>query len=317
VGRVSTVWTLTMNPALDVSTDTATVVAGEKIRCGPTVLDPGGGGVNVSRVLHRLGHNTRAVFVAGGLTGDLYSTLLDGEGVLALPVGIRGETRESFTVTETDTGAQYRFVLQGPVLDKTEVARVVDTLDGAIRPGDWLVASGSLPPGVPDDYYGQLATRCHATGLTVIVDTAPPWLAPAIAGGVFLVKPSRHELEEYVGRELTDRSSQLVAAREMAQRSGAEIIALSLGQEGALLVTRDAAWHAVAPGIVPVSTVGAGDSFVAGIVGALHAGHSPDRALAWGVAAGSATAQSPATTLCNRGDVERIVNDVVTTTMGK
>lgn len=313
---MSTIWTLTMNPALDVSTDAPTVSPGEKIRCGPTVLDPGGGGVNVSRVLHRLGSPTRAVYLAGGLTGDVYATLLEREGVPSLLVPIGGETRESFTVTEHDTGRQYRFVLEGPTLTPTEVLQVVDTLEGELRPGDWLVASGSLPPGVDEDFYGQLATRLSAKGVTVVVDTAPPWLASAIAGGVYLVKPSRHELEEYVGRVLPDRASQLIAAREMAQQSGVEVVALSLGSEGALLVTGAGAWHAVAPGITPVSTVGAGDSFVAGLVGALHSGQKPDRALSAGVAAGSATAQSPATTLCDRSTVERITPDVVTTTMG-
>jgi 6-phosphofructokinase 2 len=307
--------TLTMNPALDVSTDTDHVVAGEKLRCGPTVLDPGGGGANVSRVIHRLGGSTQAVFVAGGLTGDLYAKLLAEEGVPFHRITIDGETRESFTVTEESTGKQYRFVLTGPQLTSANVDTVVSTLDGLLQRGDWLVASGSLPPGVPEDFYGQLATKYLAQGVRVVVDTAPPWLAPAIAGGVFVVKPSRHELEQFLGRDLPDLDSQVEGARQMIAQTGAEWVALSLGMEGAVLVSADHAWHAIAQGVTPVSTVGAGDSFLAGLVQALSAGEPPERALAYAVAAGSATAMSPATALCERHIVEGVLAGVVTTTL--
>jgi len=310
-----TIVTLTMNPALDVSTDTDHVIAGEKLRCGPTVLDPGGGGVNVSRVIHRLGGATVAVHVVGGLTGDLYSTLLADEGVPAKRIPISGQTRESFTVTETSTGKQYRFVLSGPEVATTEVDEVLEELDSLVTPGDWLVASGSLPPGVPEDFYGQLATRFQARGVSVVVDTAPPWLAPAIASGVFVVKPSRHELEQFLGRELPGLEAGVAGAREMISQTGVEWVALSLGRDGAALVGADRAWHAVAPGVTPVSTVGAGDSFLAGLVHALSSGESPEEALAYAVAAGSATAMSPATALCQRESVERLRESVVTTTL--
>jgi 6-phosphofructokinase 2 len=312
---VSTIVTLTMNPALDVSTDTDEVLPGEKLRCGPTVLDPGGGGVNVSRVVRRLGGNTTAVYVAGGLTGDLYAKLLTGEGVPSVRIPIDQETRESFTVTETSTGKQYRFVLAGPEVSPADTSRVISTLDQTLQPGDWLVASGSLPPGVPEDFYGHVARRYSDRGVTVTVDTAPPWLAPAIAGGVFVVKPSRHELEEYLGRELPTLDSQIHGAREMIASSGVTLVALSLGKEGAALVSADSAWHAIAPGVTPVSTVGAGDSFLAGLVQALSTGHPPERALAYGVAAGSATAMSPATALCERQVAESVLTGVVTTTL--
>jgi 6-phosphofructokinase 2 len=312
---VSTIVTLTMNPALDVSTDTDTVVASEKLRCGPTALDPGGGGVNVSRVVHRLGGATTAVYVAGGLTGDLYSTLLASEGVPAVRIPIDQETRESFTVTENTTGEQYRFVLAGPTLTQENLSAVMQALDNTLHGDDWLIASGSLPPGVPEDFYGVLATRWSARGVRVVVDTAPPWLAPAIASGVFVVKPSRHELEQFLGRELPDIDAQVQGARQMIDLSGVEWVALSLGREGAVLVSAHHAWHAVAPGVTPVSTVGAGDSFLAGLVYALSSGHAPESALAFAVAAGSATAMSPATALCEKQAVEGVLAGVDTTTL--
>ena len=312
---MTTIVTLTMNPALDVSTGTDHVTPGEKLRCGPTVLDPGGGGVNVSRVVHRLGGTTTAVYVAGGLTGDLYSQLLDTEGVPSRRIPIDGETRESFTVTEESTGKQFRFVLAGPELPPSAVDSVMETLGHLLQPGDWLVASGSLPPGVPEDFYGQLAATFSTRGIKVVVDTAPPWLAPAMAGGVFAVKPSRHELEQFLGRDLPDLDTQVAGAREMIATTGVQWVALSLGKEGAVLVGADHAWHAIAPGVKPVSTVGAGDSFLAGLVQALSVGESPERALAYAVSAGSATAMSPATTLCERNIVESVLAKVVTTTL--
>jgi 6-phosphofructokinase 2 len=307
--------TLTMNPALDVSTDTDTVFPGEKLRCGPTVLDPGGGGVNVSRVVHRLGGETVAVCVSGGLVGGLHAKLLDAEGVAQRLVPIAQGTRESFTVGETSTGQQYRFVLAGPTLTEAETASVIEALDAELRTGDWLVASGSLPPGVPDDFYGHIAARYSAKGVRVVVDTAPPWLAPAVAGGVYLVKPSRHELEEYLGRELPDLASQVAGARQLMAQSGVQTVALSLGADGAVVVSADAAWHAIAPTVDVVSTVGAGDSFLGGLVAALGAGMSASDALARAVAAGSATAESPATTLCDQGAVTTVLDSVVTTTL--
>ena len=312
---MSTIVTLTVNPALDVSTDTDVVIAGEKLRCGPTVLDPGGGGVNVSRVIHRLGGKTAAVFVAGGLTGDLYTKLLTDEGVPSHRIPIDGETRESFTVTEETTGKQFRFVLAGPEITPAVLETVMSTLSNLVGPGDWLVASGSLPPGAPEDFYGTLAQTFSSRGVNVVVDTAPPWLAPAIAGGVFVVKPSRHELEQFLGRELPDLDAQVEGARQMVADAGVEWVALSLGKDGAVLVSADRAWHAVAAGVNPVSTVGAGDSFLAGLVHALSSGSEPDHALAYAVSAGSATAMSPATKLCEAQAVERVLGGVVTTTL--
>lgn len=307
--------TLTMNPALDVSTDTDRVESGEKIRCGPTVLDPGGGGVNVSRVVHRLGADTVAVYLAGGLTGDLYTQLLQAEQVPHQRIRIEGETRESFTVTENDTGEQYRFVLAGPTLAPTDQATVFTVLDQVVERGDWLVASGSLPPGVPGDFYGQLARHYSSRGVTVVVDTAPPWLGSALDSGVVVAKPSKHELEEYLGRDLPDLDEQVQGARDMIARSSAQLVALSLGGDGAVLVSADSAWHAVAPGVIPVSTVGAGDSFLAGLVVALHRGEPPQAALAYAVAAGSSTAMSPATSLCQADSVEAVLPRVTTTTL--
>lgn len=312
---VGTIVTLTMNPALDVSTDVDLVVAGEKLRCGPTVIDPGGGGVNVSRVVHRLGGATEAVYLAGGVLGDSYTELVRSEGFPTHRVGISGATRESFTVTESATGKQFRFVLAGPTLSSEDADRALVAVTALLEPGDWLVASGSLPPGIPVDFYGTVAESLSSRGVRVVIDTAEPWLGPVMGRGVHLLKPSLHEMEEILGRPLPDLADQAQGAMELRQRTGAWAVALSLGAQGALLQTPEGTWHAVAPRVDAVSAVGAGDSFLGGLLASLQRGESPDQALAWGVAAGTATAMSPGTHLCEAAEVESLKMLVTTTTL--
>jgi 6-phosphofructokinase 2 len=312
---VGTIVTLTMNPALDVSTDVDRVVPGEKLRCGPTVIDPGGGGVNVSRVVHRLGGVTEAVYLAGGVLGDSYTELVRSEGFRTHRVEVSGATRESFTVTESATGKQFRFVLTGPTLSSEDADRALVAVSELLEPGDWLVASGSLPPGIPVDFYGTVAESLSSRGVRVVIDAAEPWLGPVMGRGVHLLKPSLHEMEEILGRSLPDRADQVQGASELRQRTGAWAVALSLGARGALLHTPEGTWHAVAPRVDAVSTVGAGDSFLGGLLASLQRGESPDQALAWGVAAGTATAMSPGTHLCDTAEVERLKMLVTTTTL--
>lgn len=295
--------TLTLNPALDVSTRCDRVTAGEKIRCGPTHMDPGGGGINVSRVAHRLGRDTLAVALMGGLTGDQMQLLLSHEGVPHTRVPAGNDTRESFTVTQRATGEQFRFVLEGPLASAEEVETCLAVVEAEVRPGDIVVGSGSLPPGVPDDFYATLIRRSVARGAKVAIDTSGRWLEPALREGCFVVKPSLSELEAFVGRSLPARSDQLDAARSLVLSGRAECVALSLGSDGALLVTHEGSWHAAAPPITAVSAVGAGDSFLAGLLVATLDGRSWPEALRVAVSAGSVTAESPHTSLCDRESV--------------
>lgn len=312
---VGKIVTLTMNPALDVSTDVDRVTPGEKLRCGPTVLDPGGGGINVSRVVHRLGGQTEAIYLAGGIIGASYAELVAAEGFPAHRVAIVGTTRESFTVSETSTGEQYRFVLTGPSLTDGEVTSAIEAVTSRVAEGDWLVASGSLPPGVPLDFYGDLADTLRALGVKVVVDTVEPWLSPAAGRGLFLLKPSRHEVEDFLGEALPTLADQVRGAREMRQRTGAWQVAMSLGSEGAVLDTAEGTWRATVPRVDAVSTVGAGDSFLGGLLVGFQAGESAERALARAVAAGTATAMTPATKLCDPAEVERLLGLVETSTL--
>ncbi|WP_426625247.1 1-phosphofructokinase family hexose kinase [Leifsonia sp. McL0607] len=204
--------TLTVNPALDISTSTAHVVAEHKLRCSTSRLAPGGGGVNVSRVVRRLGGRTLAIYTAGGPIGEAYRRLVEDERVPGVVVPIRGSTRESFTVDDTSNGSQFRFVLEGPELSEDEWRSCLDYVAQGVVPGGFVVASGSLPPGVPDDFYARVVRSARDGGARCVVDSTGAALAEALAEGTFLVAPSRRELEAHVGAALDSEQSRLEAA---------------------------------------------------------------------------------------------------------
>ncbi len=298
--------TLTVNPALDVSTATERVFSGHKLRCGASRLDPGGGGVNVSRVVQRLGGRTLAVYTAGGPTGEAYRRLIEAERIPTLAVPIQGSTREDFTVDETTTGKQFRFVLQGPELSEPEWRLCLALVADSLPVGGYVVASGSLPPGVPDDFYARVARLARRHDARCIVDASGPALAEALAEGVFLVKPSRRELGLHFGTTLESGESQVEAAAGLVADGSAEHVALTLGGEGAILASKSGILRLAVPDVEVRSTVGAGDSFLAAFVLRLAQGRTLAEALRAAVAAGSATVTTAATELCHREDVERL-----------
>ncbi len=298
--------TLTVNPALDVSTATPQVVSEHKLRCGPSRLDPGGGGVNVARVIHRLGGQVIAIYAVGGLTGGMYRQLLEAEGLPTLSVPIGGTTRESFTVDEAKTGEQFRFVLQGPELSEPEWQACLAALERSVPRGGYVVASGSLPPGVPVDFYARAARIAHANDARCVVDASGDALAAALDEGVFLVKPSRRELGELIGQLLDTPKAQVDAAQELVARGASQLVALTLGGSGAVLASGDEVLRLATPMVEVQSTVGAGDSFLGAFVLRMSEGRTLADSFRWAVAAGSATAMTPGTDLCYPADVERL-----------
>ena len=227
----TTIVTLTMNPALDITTDTDRVMPTDKLRCGLPRYDPGGGGINVARIAHVLGESVLALFPAGGHAGDKVTDLVADSGVPVQRIPVANSTRESFTVDERSTGKQYRFVLPGPRLTDAEQTECLDTLSAAAGSADFVVASGSLPPGVPADFYQRVADICRERGALLILDTSGAGLRH-ISSGVFLLKPSVRELRECVGRELISESEQLAAAHELIDRGCAQFVVVSLGVRG-------------------------------------------------------------------------------------
>lgn len=302
--------TITMNPAVDVFTSTANVRPTHKLRCGPALVHPGGGGINVARVLTRLDVQALALYPAGGLTGGLLRKLLEAEGVAARAVPIAGETRESFTVHDNASRQDYRFVLPGPQLTGAEWQSCLDAAVTVPVGSGLAVASGSLPPGVPDDFYARLARRLATQGVRLALDTSGPALAAALEAGVYLVKPSLRELGDLTGAVLDTPAQRLAACRSIVQAGRAEVVALSLGAEGALLVTREGAWQAAALAVPVASTVGAGDSFLGALLAARCRGMGFDQALARGIAASAAALLTSGTALCQPADFERLLPQV-------
>jgi 6-phosphofructokinase 2 len=297
--------TLCMNPALDITTSTEVVRATDKLRCAAARYDPGGGGINVAHVAQVLGAAATAVFPAGGPAGELVDKLLVAEGLTTHRITIGGSTRESFTIDELSTERQYRFVLPGPQLTLSEQTDCLLQLRRAAASAAIVVASGTLPPGVPEDFYQQVANVCADLGAMFILDSSGGGLTH-VNSGVFLIKPSLRELREAVGRALTTDFEQLEAAREIIERGAARYVLVSRGAEGALLASRDGGQLFAPVPVPPGSGVGAGDAMVAGVAVGLTRGWPLTKAVRFGIAAGAAMLLTPGTAPCTREDTERL-----------
>lgn len=310
------VLTITMNPAIDVSTSVERVTPTRKLRSAAARRDAGGGGINVARVASRLGAEVTALYPAGGSVGELLRRLVDSENIRSVLVPVREETREDFTALETATGDQFRFVLNGPHLGEGEWRRCLEVFASLGRKPDFVAVSGSLPPGVPDDFCARIAEIARGWAVPVALDTSGPPLKAPLDHGVDLVKPNLRELQELAGKPLIDPAAWLAASEDLVAAGKARVVALTLGHRGALLVTADGAWRAGPLPITPASAVGAGDSFLGAMVWALAADRSMMDAFRYGVAAGSAALLTPGTELCRAADVHALLDQVVVEPVG-
>lgn len=306
----SSILTVTLNPSIDVSATTEKVTTEHKLRCTDVRREAGGGAINVARVLKRFDADCRALYPAGGILGRLLRQLLDREGIASIAFDIAEETRESFTVLERGSGREFRFVLPGPQLTAPEWQACLDRVAEMTPPPDYVVASGSLPPGVPDDFYARLAEIVQARGSKMVLDASGPALAAALDEGVYLVKPNLREMRELTGRPLERDEDWAAAAGHLVKAGKAEVVALSLGHRGALLAARDVCLRAPAIQVKIASTVGAGDSFLAAMVWRLALGGELEDAFRYGVAGGTAALLAPGTSLAHRADTERLAGRV-------
>ncbi len=297
--------TLTLNPALDIGCDASAVVPLHKVRTRNTTLDPGGGGINVARVLTELGGAVCAMFPAGGPIGTQLAALAAAQIGAVRTIPIAGTSRISMTVHDLSKGQEYRFVADGPALSQDEFAACRSALADEQAP--WLVASSSLPPGLAPDSYAVLARDAAARGQFFVLDTSGPALKAALGAGLALIKPSLEEFEALVGHKLPDAASQNDAALAMVRAGAATRIAVSLGGDGALLATASGVWRSPAVQVKAIGAVGAGDSFVASMVRALSRGATPPEALAWGMAAGAAAVSATGTAHPKRALVESLL----------
>jgi 6-phosphofructokinase 2 len=299
--------TLTLNPALDLSTSVEEFRSQDKLRCESPIAEPGGGGINVARAIRRLGGATTAIHTSGGDTGRTLASLLLQEGVEARAIRIRGITRESLAVAERASGKLLRFVLPGPELARAEWEQCLTTVLEHSAGGAMVVASGSLPPGVPDDFYGRLARTLRSDGGRLLLDTSGRALAGALKEGVYLVKPDFRELQELAGSELARDEERADFAAGLVADGSAEIVVATLKAEGALVVTAEGRKLIRAPKIDRLaSAVGAGDSFMAALALSLARGDQVVDAARRGAAAAAAALLTPGSELFRSDDVERL-----------
>ncbi len=297
--------TLTLNPALDKSTTTVKLQPESKLRCTPLQLDAGGGGINVSKAISKLAGQSIAVFPAGGQNGARLKTILSGLGIDTAVLELEGETRENISVTETSTNNQFRFTLPGMEMSEKEADKCLEIV--ARQKPEYLVASGSLPPGLPQHYYEKVAAFAKKIGARLVLDTSGPALTAAADEGLFLLKPNLAELSALAGVDKLEMEDVDDAAMEIIRLGKCEIVVVSLGPQGALLVTKDEIRHIPAPPVKKVSTVGAGDSMVAGMVWGLTQGKTAVEMAQLGVACGSAATLNQGTELFKPADVEKLL----------
>jgi 6-phosphofructokinase 2 len=299
--------TVTLNPAIDVSADARMVRPIHKTRTGVQTFDPGGGGINVARTIMALGGKALALHLSDGITGPLLNRLLDESGLTHRQITTKAPTRIAFNVFEQDSGLEYRFVPEGAPVIPGEVETCLKAI-GEFH-GKYVVASGSLPQGADKDTYLRMSEIAARNGAKFILDTSGPVLHHTLENAsVYLAKPSLRELGEIVGREL-DASDAEKAALSIVERGKCEMLAITLGQQGAIFAHPGGVLRMPAIHVSTRSAVGAGDSFLGAMVWALANDWAPEQSFRLGVAAGAAAALTPGTQLCLRDDVFRLFEE--------
>lgn len=297
--------TLTLNPALDANTSVQEMLPEKKLKCSDPGYEPGGGGINVARAIRKLGGDAVAVYLAGGDTGKKITELLAAEGVNSIAVSTKCASRQNLIVTDQSSNGQYLFDMPGPDISEAEQAACLDVIE-EMPEIDYLVVSGSLPRGVPPEIFVQIAKIANSKNARLVVDTAGDALQQAVRAGAYLIKPNLKELCTLAGLEILTAESAADAARQVLQESACEVIVVSLGKKGALLVTKSLSVEIKSPDITALSTVGAGDSLVGGLVFSLSQGKKLEDAVRYGVACGTSATISPGTELCRKTDADRL-----------
>ncbi|MES2328403.1 MAG: 1-phosphofructokinase family hexose kinase [Bacteroidota bacterium] len=297
--------TLTLNPALDKTISIEQLVPDKKLRTKYSQVQPGGGGINVSRAMHKLGGDSEAVYLSGGYTGKHFEELLINEGVASVALPIKGDTRENFVVVDDSNNKQYRFGMEGPAVTEPEWQQALKYISDQTGIS-YIVACGSLPPGVPTNVFAKLAVIAKQKNARLIVDTSGVALKDAVDEGLFLIKPNLDELSNLYDKEKLGKDEILTAARCIIQKGGCEIMVVSMGKEGAMLITKDKQLEVKPPDVTVHSTVGAGDSMVGGMLMALSKEWRLEDVLYYGIAAGTAATMNHGTELCKKEDTERL-----------
>lgn len=300
--------TLTINPSLDKSTHFTGLIAEQKIRCENPRYDAGGGGINVSKAILKLGGNSLCIFTSGGSSGEMLEELVNKQYIESAIIKTKNWTRENFIAFENISKAQYRFGFSGNELLDTEKDKIISVIKELKT--DYLVISGSLNEGLPSDFYQKISKIAKDYKIKVIVDTSGEALQKVLETGVYLVKPNIGELAKLIGVEHLEIAEVATAAKKLIEKGSAEIIVVSLGPQGALLVTATQTEFVPAPNVIKKSTVGAGDSMVGAMTWALSQNKPLKEVVQWGVACGSAATMNEGTQLFNIEDAKRLYEEL-------
>jgi len=302
--------TITFNPCIDKSTSVNALQPEKKLRCTAPVFEPGGGGINVARAIRKIGGEAIAIYPSGGYSGKFLNLLLKEENLSALTVETKHQTRENMIVLDRATNLQYRFDMPGPQLFENEWQQCLQMIEE--NDSEFIVASGSLPPGVPIDIFARISKIAKKGNRKLIVDSTEDALQPALEEGVYMIKPNIGELSRLVGKEELQSDEIEPAARDLINKGKCEIVVVSLGASGAMLVSKEQVFKIPAPAVKIKSTVGAGDSLVAGIIFSISNEKNLREALQYGVACGTAATLNNGTGLCRKEDVERLYYQIKT-----
>lgn len=298
--------TITLNPAVDKNYTVDRLLPEHKLRVPNPQIDAGGGGINVSKGINRLGGKSTILTLTGGRNGELLKELIQKEGIEMLSIDLKEETRESIVISEQSSNQQYRIVVDGPTISTQTAELILETIS-SIKPfPSIIVASGSLPKGLQDDFYGRIGKLIEPKGSKYIVDTSGNALLKAVEQGVYLVKPNLLELSRLSGKEQLELDDVDEAAMELINKGKCEIVVVSLGAAGAMLVTKNECEHIVAPNVKRKSTVGAGDSMVAGMTWGMQQGYTFKQMIRIGIACGSAATLNEGTQLFTKEAADRL-----------
>lgn len=298
---MSKILTITLNPAVDLATSVAAVVAGPKLRCKPPRVDPGGGGVNVARAICELGGQATAFVAVAGAQGEKLLALLAAENVPTQAVWMRGETRQNLAVIDEGTGAQYRFGLPGEVLTATDGKRILAGISDMVEPGGLVVLSGSVAPGLGDDFPALIQQALAPVTDRLIVDVAGAPLEGLVRmpqAPLLMLRIDQKEAAQVAHHDMKTIDDSVTFAADLVARGVARMVVTGRGPEGSVMVTQNASYLCSAPDVPVRSKVGAGDAFVGAMTLAIARGETEEAALRWGVAAASATVGTEGTALC-------------------
>lgn len=301
--------TITLNPAVDKTIYVSKLVCNDVNRVTRVETDAGGKGINCSRMLKQLGVETRAIAFLGGKSGEFIQVVLEREGIPVDSVPTAKPTRTNICVEESSGAPPTTLNERGGPIEHPELVALLEKAKDVCRESSFVVFGGSVPVGVNDDIYNVLIQIASAAGAKAVLDADGGALAEAIKTKPYMIKPNRDEAERLLGTEFESKADVARGALQLAEQ-GIELVVVSLGKQGAVACFEGMIYDVVAPDVKSVSTIGSGDSMIAGMLCALEQGMGIQDALRLGCAAGAATALSNGADIGKRSDVDRLLSEV-------